>query len=92
MVKMYPFVYVSELSVKIWHILILVVYSNIFDMCYDNLYADNRFICHLVREPLACSNVKIKVSLAFSLKRNRVIGLQIVKSCYIARVWNVLWP
>ena len=34
----------------------------------------------------------IKVSLAFSLKRNRVIGWQIAKSCYIARLWEGLWP
>ena len=33
-----------------------------------------------------------KVSLEFSLKRNRVIGLHIAKSCYIARVWDGLWP
>ena len=62
-VKMYPFVIVSELSDKIWQNLIFMVYSNIFDMCYDNLYAANRFVCHLVREPLACLNVKIKVKI-----------------------------
>ena len=39
----------------------LVVYSNIFSMCYDNWYATTRFICNLVRELLACSNVKIKI-------------------------------
>ena len=61
MVKTYPFVMVSELSVKLWQTLIVVVYSNIFDMCYNNLYAANRFVCHLVREPLGCLNVKIKV-------------------------------
>ena len=38
----------------------LVFYSTI-QMCYDNVYAANRFICNLAREPLACSNVKIKV-------------------------------
>ena len=41
MVKMYPIVMVSELSVNLSPTLILVVYSNIFDMCYDNLYAAN---------------------------------------------------
>ena len=61
MVKMYPFGHVSELSVKIWQNLILVVYSNIFVMCYDNVDAAIRFIYDLVREPLACSNVKNKV-------------------------------
>ena len=50
MVKMYPFVMVGELSVKLWQTLMLVVYSNIFDICYYNLYAANRFVCHLVRE------------------------------------------
>jgi len=39
----------------------LVVYSNIFNICYDNWYATTGFICNLVRELLACSNVKIKV-------------------------------
>ena len=34
----------------------------------------------------------IKVSRAFSLKCNWVIGLQIAKSCYIAMVWDGLWP
>ena len=55
MVKMYPIIMVSELSVDVWPTLILVVYSNIFDMCYDNLYAANDS-CHLVREQLVCSN------------------------------------
>ena len=58
---MYPFVMVSELSVKLWQTLMLVVYSNIVGMCYDNVYAANQFVCHLVREPLACLNVNIKV-------------------------------
>ena len=97
MVKMYPFVMVSELSVKLWQTIIVVVYSNIFDMCYDKVYAANRFVFHLVREPLPGYSSfseanSIKVSLAFSLKRNTVISLQIAKSCYIARVWDVLWP
>ena len=34
----------------------------------------------------------VGVGLAFSLKRGRVVGLQVVESCCIAGVWGVLWP
>ena len=44
------------------------------------------------QSPFSGANSIKVICIAFSLKRNGVIGWRIAKSCYIGRVWEGLWP